>query len=1347
MTIDRLGTYLPMDRRRALAIGESVPADATGSALLADISGFTPLTEALVEGLGERRGAEELTGLLNEVYTSLVSRVHHFGGSVICFIGDALISFFPGDDGLRGVACGLQMQRVMAEFRAIASPQGGRVSLTMKAAVTAGPTHRHLIGDPEILRMDVLTGETIDRLADAEHLAEPGEVIAAPEVVRRVGRQLMVADWRGRHAVVEGVRENVRPSPWPELPSTGLTADRLAPYVHGPVFDRIAAGQGEFLAELRPVSVIFLRFTGIDYDVDPDAGTKLDAFMRWVQATIDRYGGHVLLLTTADKGSHLYVAFGALAAHEDDRQRAVAAAMRLVDAPGEFDFIDGIQIGVSHGRARVGAYGGDARRTYGALGDAVNLAARLMQAAPIGEIRCSTAIHEAAKDRFAFDALPAMTLKGIDRPQPVFRPRGRVQPGQDTNRAPSELVGRRAELSVITRCLDEVAAGGRRILLIEGEAGIGKSRLIEETVRRARAEGFTTLLGEADAIERHTPYRAWRDVLSAFFGLHDVDAPEARRDRVLDRVAALDPGAVERAALLNDILELGLAETSRTRGYAPEIRQESLAALVGDLLARRAADGPLLIALEDAHWLDSLSWELVVSATRSLAQRAVLVLITHRPHGDIAPAPCAALAAMTGAQSLALGALPPEETVQLAAARLGLEVKLLPEAVAALVADRSDGNPFFAVELLGSLRDQQRIIVENGTCRIEGDAAALSEQVPDTLEGVVLSRLDQLPAEEQLTVKVASVVGRSFLVRTVASVHPARPERPEVWKHFDHTTRRRLTVLESEEPEPGFAFQHAVTHHVAYDTLLFEQRRDLHRSVAGWYEATFADGLDPYVALLAVHWNRAGHSEKECVYVRRAGEQAAARHANAEAAIHFTRALELIDELDRTSDSEEWPVVLRQRARTLGLLGRVEEERADLGRLLEWTEDSDPADRGEVLLLWSDFEKRCGRFDEAKARAEEAWFAMEAVDDAVGRARALAHVGDALEGTGEFQDAREVVGRALESFHDAGDAAGQAACLKSLGVVSARLGELPAAMERFREARSLYRELGDRKGEADILGNLGALHYYLGEYERCIEYTEQAQPLFHEMGNRIGAAKCLTNLGNSYNALGAFADALEHHRHALELYEQLEDANGRADSLCNIGLAQAALGVGGILELVIDSHGEPEQLRAAAGATETSRALYDEIGSGRGAVITAFNLGTIQLCLGEPKVAEMQLAEALRLGREAGLERLLMRSLSALGRASLASGKKETSLEFSSEAIALLSEGSSPAAIEIHFTHYRVLKALDRIEEALPHLRTAYRLVLEQADAIRSEDVRNRFLDAYQEVQAARGRHRATLDG
>ncbi len=1342
MTIERLGTYLAMDRRQALASGEPLPVDAAGSVLLADISGFTPLTEALVAGLGPRQGAEELTKLLNDVYTDLVSRVHHFGGSVICFIGDALISFFPEDTGLRGLACGLQMQRAMKRFQAIAAPQGGRVSLAMKAAVAAGSVRRFVIGDPEIQLLDVLAGATVDRLTEAEHLAERGEVIASPEIARKESRRLMIATWRGRFGVVEGLRETIEPTPWATLTPDGLTPAVVRPYLLPPVYERIDTGHGDFLAELRSVSVLFLRFTGIDYDEDASAEEKLDAFTRWVQGVAARYGGYVLLLTTADKGSHLYVVFGALEAHEDDRQRAVATAMELIEPPPELGFITGVQIGASHGRARVGGYGGESRRTYGALGDAVNLAARLMEASPVGEIRCGASVYEAAKGQWRFDSLPPVKLKGMEHPQAVYRPIGRVTAG--VVRGQQSLIGRRSEVAAIERLLDEAKGDVRRILLLEGEAGIGKSRLVQEVHRLAGEKGFDCLIGEADSLEQHTPYRVWRDLLSSFFELDGTMDPAEQRDRVSERVAAINRSYTERAPLLNDILELDLPETRLTSAYEPEVRQESLAALVGGLL--RASEQPIALLVEDAHWLDSLSWELVVSTARSLANRPAAIVLTHRPHAEVVPPQHAALVSMRGAETLPLGGLPPEETVALAAARLGLEASSLPEEAASLLQERAEGNPFFAIELIGALRDQGLLVIEKGCCTVRGDGGALRESVPETLEGVVLSRLDRLPTEEQLTVKVASVIGRSFLLRAVHDVHPAEPARAEVKDHLDDASRRRLTLLEAENPEPSYAFQHIVTHQVAYDTLLFEQRRELHRGVAGWYEEEFADHLEPQIPLLVVHWNRAGHAEKECEYARRAGEQAAARHANAEAEHYYARALELIDELDRRRDSDRLVAVLRQHAEILGLLGRVDEERSDLDRLLPLVEAStNPSAVGEARLLWSDFQKRCGQFESAKEEAEHALAAMEEAADAGGRARALTHIGNALEGEGKFQEAREVVQQALDAFRALDALGGQAVSLKTLGIVSARLGELPAAMERFGEARVLYRRLGDRKGEADILGNLGALSYYLGDYETCIEHTEQAQPLFDEMGNRIGSAKCLTNLGNSYSALGAFAEALEHHRRALELYEQLEDASGRADSLCNVGIAYAALGAGGQPGMTCRPLDENAELSAAITQTEEAMKLYTESGSQRGEMLCHFNLGTTMLCLGDAEKAKSHLTSALEMSREMGLDASVTWTLSSLARVGLLAGNLDDAAKLSAEAGERLGEQEPPEAAEIHFTQYRVLEAQGRGDEAFPHLEIAHRVVIGQAEAIQDPVLRDRFLSTYGELMCAWENDRATL--
>ncbi len=434
-----LYVYLPMDRRQALLRGESLPDRTTGTALFADISGFTPLTAALAEELGLQRGAEELTRLLNQVFGALIAEVHSYRGSVIGFSGDAITCWFDGDDGLAATAAALAMQAAMAPFASVATPTGKQVSLAIKVAVAAGPVRRFLAGSPEVQTLEVIAGRTLDHLARAEHQACPGQVVVTAGIGDSAGAYLQVAEWRtdpemgDGFAVVLGLAGPVPRRPWPELPPDGLPDQLCRPWLAPVVAQRLAGGSKQFLAELRPAVALFLSFGGIDYDADDDAGAKLDAFVRWAQAILQRHQGLLLQLTVGDKGSYLYAAFGAPVAHEDDEVRAVEAALVLQSPPAELHVVTGVRIGLARGRMRTGAYGSTTQRTYGVLGDKTNLAARLMQAATEG-ILCDEGVFQGARHALSFQALPPIHVKGKGDPVAVYRPGG-PRAGPDPARA------------------------------------------------------------------------------------------------------------------------------------------------------------------------------------------------------------------------------------------------------------------------------------------------------------------------------------------------------------------------------------------------------------------------------------------------------------------------------------------------------------------------------------------------------------------------------------------------------------------------------------------------------------------------------------------------------------------------------------------------------------------------------------------------------------------------------------------------------------------------------------------------------------------------------------------------
>jgi GAF domain-containing protein len=456
---ETLGVYMPIDRRHALTANRKLPEHVRGAALFADISGFTSLTEALAQEIGLQRGAEEVIRHLNRVFSVLITEVHRFGGCVIGFSGDAITCWFDdldangepcGDKAAdRAVACALAMQAGMTEFETVLTHADTPVELAIKVAVAAGTARRILVGQDAGHQFDVLAGQSLQTLSAAEHQANKGEIIVARVGLQEGFDHLDVVELRenGAYAVVSGLKSGVADAPWAELPSE-ISEDQARPWMLPTVFDHVRAGKSDMLSELRPVAALFLKFGGLDYDQDPEAALRLDAFFTWVGKVVNTHGGSVIQVTVGDKGSYLYIAFGAPLSRSDDAVRATLAAMELSMPPAEFDGITDLQIGLACGQMRVGAYGGAAQRTYGAIGDKTNLAARLMQAAGAelsgvrSAILCDVSIFDAASSRIQFQAIPPIRVKGKADPVQVYRPlrllaedapRGTVV-GQDANR-------------------------------------------------------------------------------------------------------------------------------------------------------------------------------------------------------------------------------------------------------------------------------------------------------------------------------------------------------------------------------------------------------------------------------------------------------------------------------------------------------------------------------------------------------------------------------------------------------------------------------------------------------------------------------------------------------------------------------------------------------------------------------------------------------------------------------------------------------------------------------------------------------------------------------------------------
>jgi len=1125
LTPEMLRCYVP-EFLASRFLARPAPVDVPGmerfrsAVLFADISGFTPLAERLA-----RRGpagAEDLSGLLNAYFGKLTALIAAHAGEVVTFAGDGLLAAWPaaGEDlaapTWRAGRCALAVQAALDDYDV-----GGGLRLCLRIGVGAGEVMVLRIGGAGGRWQLLLAGVPLIQASHAEERASRGEVVLSAEAWELAGNNCTGQVLPGGYVrLTTADAGGIAPAP-SRVP--GELGEGALAYVPEVVRTRLAAGQGEWLAELRRVTPLFLNLL----DVNPGGAGMLEPLQRAmaaVQPVLQQYEGSLKEVIVDDKGLTLVAVFGLPPlAHEDDPARAARAALAAQRALAELGLR--CAIGLATGRAFCGAVGSDLHREYGTIGEVMNLAARLMQAAP-GKILCDEATYRAARSHLAFQALPAISVKGKAGPIPVYRP---VEPARKASTPPA-MLGRVDEQAILAEHLRALNDGTSGLVVIDGEPGIGKSRLLADLLERAHAREMRSLAGAGDAIEKATPYHAWRPIFAQLFDLAGIEDAEERRSRILASVQS-DPEMARLAPLLSSVLPLDLPDNELTAQLTGEVRADNTRKLLVRFLQAAAAapDGsisPLLVVLDDAHWFDSASWAL---ARQVVAQvRPLLLVLATRPLVEPLPAEYRQLRADATTERLRLGPLNAHDTLALVCGRLG--ARRLPEPVAALIEERAHGNPFFSEELAYALRDAGLIRIADGVCTIAPGAGDLSSvSFPDTMQGVVAGRIDRLPPGHELTLKVASVIGRLFAMRIVHDVHPVEADKGAIPGYLDDLQRQDFTMLDTPEPDLAYLFKHVVTQEVAYGLLLYAQRRQLHQAVAEWYERSQGDDLPTVYPLLAYHWGRAEEPVKTLTYLELAGEQALRTGAYQEAVDLLTEALSVAE------GSQPAPEVLRQArwhrqlADAYEGLGRLPESRqhaeraaALLGRPVPVTRLRSLGDlAGQALrhafgriwprlLLVGARIGRGGALEAARAYERLAilnYYAsarvpgVAAVLHQVNLAQQLGPSPELARAYGTVSVAAGVVQlrslagryaqRAREIAREADDLPALAWVLETTCAFDISMGNWTAAREAFSEGLRIAQHLGDQRRWNELAVMQAQVLYHEGEFSGLAEWSAE----------------------------------------------------------------------------------------------------------------------------------------------------------------------------------------------------------------------------------------------------------------
>lgn len=657
--------------------------------------------------------------------------------------------------------------------------------------------------------------------------------------------------------------------------------------------------------ERRPVTILFtdiVASTTMAEILDPEEWKEIvNGAHQRVSEAVTRYEGTIAQLL----GDGVLAFFGAPHAHEDDPARAVRAGLEIQRAIADYarelgGYVDNfrMRVGIHTGMVVVGAVGSPEHSEYLAVGDAVNLAARMQSAALPGHVLLSDATARLVRHAFELKDLGEIAVKGKTEPVHVFEvvnQRAAFSSGRGIQGLTSTLVGREHELAELRTALEQLGAGHGQIVFVLGEAGIGKSRLVEEARGTMNSASVRFLEGRALSYGLAPPFWTITQLIQNDLGLADGE-PEARIKVALRRRVKelFGEKADDVLPYLTQFLGVKLDGEAAERVKALDgetLKRQTLLAL-GGYFSRTAEQQATVLVLDDLHWADPSTLE-TLEQLFALTNRAPLMLLAlmrvERDHGSWRVKQAARTDYEHRYTELNLKPLSADEQNRLV--NNLLEIAELPERTRRLILERAEGNPFYLEEIIRNLIEQGAIVYENNHWRPTTEIAVV--EIPDTLQGVLLARIDRLHADVRRTLQLASVIGKTFLYRLLQAI--AEAER-DLDKHLALLQRADLVREKARRPELEYIFKHSLTQEAAYDSLLLERRRDFHVQVGTALEKLFAERQDEFLGLLAYHFDRGGQRDKAIDYLIRAGDKTRLEDAHEEAIQFYQRAIELLQD-------------------------------------------------------------------------------------------------------------------------------------------------------------------------------------------------------------------------------------------------------------------------------------------------------------------------------------------------------------------------------------------------------------------------------------------------------------------
>jgi class 3 adenylate cyclase/tetratricopeptide (TPR) repeat protein len=1257
-----------------------------------DLSGFSTMTDALMQH--GQHGAEVLANLMHGVFDPLVESIFNFGGKIIGFAGDGIMALYPTGEDPRSVALSALASAWDVQQRLKENGQRrtvyGTFQFTARIGLTYGSVSWGIVHSEDGKNATYyFRGSAVEGASSAEHAAAIGDILVTGELQSLLG-DLIQTRPSGLFHQMQGFHTVVPASTPSELPAIDLEISRVF------LPEEIVAQ--DVRGEFRQVVNLFMRFPEITND-------QLVSLTRTIFALREKYGGLLSRIDFGDKGCNILILWGAPVAYENDIGRALNF---VLDLRARIDIL--VTAGLTYYIAHAGYLGSTMCEDYTCYGWGVNLASRFMMGAPIGEIWVDDRIARRVSNRFVMEYIGEQRFKGFSAHQRVHRLKSYNRDMELIYMG--EMIGRDRELSRLDKFVEPLwkhEFGG--VLLILGDAGIGKGRLVQafRASRLFEEQKATWAFCQSEQILRQSfnPFRSW---LFRYFQLNSSQNETERRqafdDKINDLIAAVPGSETGREldrlrSILGALVDIFWTDSLYEQSDAEARYNSTLLALI-TLIKAESLRQPFIMFVEDVQFIDEDSMSFLPFLRRSLLaseeRYPVAIIATSRvmSHNPL-------LEAGIVDEQLQLGGLPREAVARLVEVLLG---GVPATDLVNLVSDRSEGNPYFVEQIIRYLQDENMIEMSGQGWRQVGRVR--ESFMPGDIGAVLMARLDQLSRKVREVVQTASVLGREFLVGVLQEM---MAEEQTLEKYVVEAEQSSIWIGQNDR---RYIYTHGLLRDTAYTMQVRARRQELHALAVAALEKIYGEEQRHHYAELAYHAELADLREKAQQYYALAGKDASNAFQNRKGLEYISRALNFTPMRDMAAQFD-----LRvERVELYKRLGDHASHLKELEALAVLAQELDDPQREAVVeMLFTYYYVVKSDYPSVIQHAERVMKLSRVMQDIGTLLRTYQTWPLALLRLGKLDEAMRIASEGRRLAQEYGDLVKEGYILISMGLIAIEQKKPLNAQEFLERALAIAQETGDRRLEARAWGNLGNFAgFVLQDYQLAREYQEKVLGLSRLLGERSQEAVVLSNMGWVSGMLGDFDAAFSHYARTLPLLREAGNIYAEANVLINLS---ANTGVRNEIDASLDYSRKALELSIATEdkSSEAWSYLY---------------MGYAYLAQGKFAPAEEAFRASMRIRDELGQPGLKMETLAGLVQSLLLRGEQALALVETEKILAYLYSGESLDGTEeplrVYYACYLVLKE-NQDPRSLAVLQSAGELLETQVSKLRDEKSRRMFIE------------------